>query len=676
MATIPRGSGARVMPASVRVANVSPASFGANTAAAIGQLGDGLSSVGIDMRRQELAEMRRADDERQRLAEEARRAADLAHANSTKDALQDARDELLEGIRQGSIDKTQAEKIWTERHRKIVDEAMSGFSERAKSLAAPDLERTGLRVGNDVRKAVVSRDRQDITAGIDQTLEYAARLYRSDPKAAEAQAAATLEQLGPFSLYTPQQIAEKRQRWREDAQYTTAYEAVSSAKSDRKGLESVASAINGLDALDPQKRAVLLDRVEGYRLHLDQKAELAAQRALRQAEAQMNRARAEFDAFQALADKGGALSPEYIDRVTSATAGTPYQGAIRELAKQAKETGGLAAQPVNVQQATLDAIDREIAKSGRSPELDKRREQVSKVLNASKQDLDKDPLRAGLERGVISELPPINLGAGLAGVVQSVQARVAAAEQVGTWARRPVSPLTADEASAFAGQFGGMKDEDKANAVAMLAGAVPPQQMQALARQMSKEDRALYHAMTIGVGQTTAGLPAARLVFMGQTYLRNEGKRDSSIPADVTKRVSEVVGDMFGGEVRADLVEAASLIQLGKKLDGQPQTAQKSVELALGSSIIQHAGKSIPAPAGMDTATFRDALSTAGKSAVKALPDGKVYTTGGEAMPAQEFVQDLSLSELLPAGSGRYYVRAGMGIAVDAKGNKIVLEVR
>lgn len=676
MAQIPLGNAGRAVPGGVSMPNSGMAEAAAKVGRAVEFVGQQVGQIGIAQQRQADYEARVEREKQAQLAEAARKAKDVDNLNRTQDALTDARDELLDGIRQGTIDKTQAESIWAERAKQIGSDSMQGFREETRPVVQGQIERIGMRFGNDVRKAVATRDRQDVTAGIDQTLEYAARLYRTDPKAAEAQATATLEQLGPFSIYTPQQIAEKRQRWREDAQYSTAFEALSAGKNDRKALDSAVAAINGLDALDPQRRAVLLDRAEGYRLHLDQKAELAAQRAQRQAEAQMNRARAEFDAFQALADKGGALSPEYIDRVTAATAGTPYQGPFRELAKQAKETGGLAAQPVNVQQATLDAIDREIAKSGRSPELDKRREQVSKVLNASKQDLDKDPLRAGLERGVISELPPINLGAGLAGVVQSVQARVAAAEQVSTWARRPVSPLTADEASAFARQFGGMKDEDKANAVAMLAGAVPSQQMQALARQMSKEDRALYHAMTIGAGQTTAGLPAARLVFMGQTYLRNEGKRDGSIPADVTKRVSEVVGDMFGGEVRADLVEAASLIQLGKKLDGQPQTAQKSVELALGSSIIQHAGKSIPAPVGMNTATFRDALSTAGKSAIKALPDGKVYTTGGEAMPAQEFVQDLSLSELLPAGSGRYYVRAGMGIAVDAKGNKIVLEVR
>ena len=55
---------------------------------------------------------------------------------------------------------------------------------------------------------------------------------------------------------------------------------MSAGRADRKMLDAAEKTITtGLPDLDPQKRATLLDRIAGYRMHLDQKAELAAARS-------------------------------------------------------------------------------------------------------------------------------------------------------------------------------------------------------------------------------------------------------------------------------------------------------------------------------------------------------------------------------------------------------------
>ena len=133
------------------------------------------------------------------------------------------------------------------------------------------------------------------------------------------------------------------------------------------------------DKLDSNRRNSIIAKLEGYRTAKIQRDEAAAARAERRAERVLKRAEAEFNTFQALADKGTILSPEYIDRATRMTAGTPYQQGIKMLAQQARETGGLASQPVAAQEAMLTQVDTLIAQRGRTPELDKRREQIQKV---------------------------------------------------------------------------------------------------------------------------------------------------------------------------------------------------------------------------------------------------------------------------------------------------------
>lgn len=677
MAQIPLGNAGRATPGSVSLPSTGQAQAAAAFGQAVQNFGNAAAGVAINMQREadrQAAEERRKQAE---MAEMAARAKDQEHLNATQDALTDAKDELSDGLKNGTVDKTQVETIWAERSKKIVDDAMPGFREQTRDLVHAQIGRLGGRYGNDLRKDVANRDRQDITAGIDQTLEYTQRQYKADPQGAERQAMATLDQLGPFSNYTPQQITAKKQAWKEGTQFTTAYEAISAGRDSRPALDRASKLIEGLPDLDPQKKAVLTDRIDAYKLAIEQRAALAAERYQREQERHLHQAEAAFTTFQAMADKGTALAPEYIDNVMQMTAGTPYQQGIKALAQQAQATGGLAAQPVRAQQATLDALDRQIAQNGRTPELTKRREQIAKVVDGTSADIQKDPMRAALERGVITEIKPLDMTGGVQGVLQQVQRRATAADRVATWAGHPVSPLTADEAEALSKQFLGMHAEDKANAIAIMASQVPRSQMMALAKQMEPKNRGLYLAMANGADMTTAGTPTSRLIFLGQDFLKAEGKGENSkVYREQQLRVSEVVGDMFAGQLRDDIVEAATLIQLGKKQDGQSMTAKTSVELALGGPLITHAGRPIPAAAGMTVDRFRDRLPAAGAAAVNGVPGGKIHSPNGEEMSAAEFLQALPQSELLPASQGRYYVRQGSGVAMDATGKKIVIEVR
>lgn len=680
MATIPMGQGRRQMPGRAPASGSSAAEFGMASARALEGLGNTAAGIGVDM----IAQQTRLDQqEAQRQAaqrEAADRQRDQLALQQTEDALRDAHDEVATGIGQGTVPKEEAEKAWSERSSKVVGEALPNFRDQSKELARRSLEGLGLRLGNSVRKVREKQDKNDVTAGITQSLEYLQRQYKTDPVAAEKQAMATLQQLGPFSNFTPDQLAKMGQGWREGVQFTTAYEAVSLGRNDRQALAAAEKLIGKLPDLDPQKRAQLMDRAQAYRLSLDQQAELRAARVEREADRRLKKAEAEFNTFQGLADKGTQLAPEYIDRAISATAGTPYQAGIVALARQAKETGGLAAQPVAVQRRALDALDAQIAQAGRTPELDKRREQLQKVLAGSESDLRDDPLRAGLERGVIEQLPPLNMQGGIPGLVQQLQERGVQADRVQAWAGRPVAPLTSQEAQVFGQQLKSMPVDQRATAIQTIAAVIPPQQGQALAALLDKQDRPTAIALGLGMARTSFDRPTAELVLKGAEALKAKTIKEEKTPVDGWMgRINTAMSTVYMNPQQAEMAaEAARYILAGKVVEGatgSDSDVRTAIRLAVGGTLLEHNGQRIVLPAGVERKTFDQRMqSYPAAELAQQLPDGKVYVRG-QPMEATQFLAGLPGAQLRTVGRGRYAVMAGGTVATNERGQPVLIEV-
>lgn len=334
--------------------------------------------------------------------ERQREVADTAAAReqylSIKDLLADGYEEHQAGVLDGSIDKTSALTKWSERTKALIDLGIEGAAEPAREGAVDAVDgRIALRAlgrprrpqeGSDRHRC---RDRQD--AGVRRPPvrnRLRRRAHHGDADAAGAWA------VGRTELGTdPGQGQRMAGR---GGLHPRPRRAVR-AKDDNAALSKVEAAVGEMSDLDPRKKVELLDRAANYKARNDQRAEIEANRRERNVERVLRVAEHEFNAFQALADKGGALSPEYIDRVVKATAGTPYQAAVRGVADTVRANGGLALRPIRDQEATLAEIDAQIAQSGRTPELDKRRERVAKLAAASRSDAERDPLAAYAERG-------------------------------------------------------------------------------------------------------------------------------------------------------------------------------------------------------------------------------------------------------------------------------------
>lgn len=620
-----------------------------------------------------------------REAAAAREAADRSAAvdalTYTQDDLKTLRDEFTEGVRTGARDKREAGAEWQRLTQERIQAAMENVPQAHRGAVQRGLDHEARKLLRDVDRAVLKRDQSDVAAGIDSTMERAQRLYRTDPIGAEELVNGSLVELGPAAGLTPEQIGQRRQSWREGAQYTTAFEAVSAGRADKKALGEAEAMLTRMDALDPQKKAQLQDRIGLYRVAIDNREEAARQRARGEEERKLRIAEHSFNAFQSLADKGTALDPTYIDSTLAAVAGTPYEAAVRGLAKQAQETGGLAARSPDELTAMVQALDTQIAQSGRTPELDKRRDQVEKVLTAMNNDMAADPLPAALQRGWITGIAQVDVSSPQA-LARTVGERLNQTSLVASKLGRPVSPLRDQEAAAVKQGLDLLPVPERSRAVSTIAEAMGPQFAAGLAAQMDKQDRPLALAFGLAGSKTSAGRNVSELVLRGAQAMKDgtstKNEKQAAVKPAEWKRViaTEVAGLYPSDRQRADTGDAALYAahgiasEQGGALDDKD--LERAVRLVVGGPVVDFNGRRIPL-----VNTTEEAVTNRLRTITPAdlqLPD-KVVRAGGVAVAADEFVKALPGQQLMYAGPGRYAVIVQGRPVTTSRGAPVIITI-
>lgn len=680
MARIPMGDFGQRLPEVGRTPTASAAQLDGGLSEATQRLGNTAMNIGGQMIEEKAREAERAareaaaeaKREREKQAARAERVSQLTAHAGIQTGLADLHDEITAGVNGGTLKQEDARKQWTERSTKVVSDTVSTLDPDLGAVVNAEMLGLTGRLNNSLEDTFRKRNQSDADAGLMTYREQMQRFASTDMAAATAQWEKVARESGAQAGWSPERVQKEVQSFRETVSYTKGYELVSAARTDRAGLDTAEKAVAQLPDLDPQKRAVLNDRIGAYRLAMDQRAELAAARADRKAEAGLRRAEAAFQTFQALADKGTVLDPAYIDQVVAQTAGTPYQAGVKAMAQQAVETGGIASQPIAAQQAALDAITQKIATEGRSPALDKRREQLEKVVAGSKGDLEKaGGLRAAVERGVIDQIAPLDIRS-VEGITQGLAARVEQADTVSKgWAGSTVSPLLPEEAEQLAGTLNNLAPAARSTFIATLSKAVPPKQMAALAKQIDGKDRALALSMALGTSGTTAGRFTSELVIKGAQAIKDKGvKPDNSAVTGTRARAAEYLGDSLTGKAREDVLDTAYYIYAGMEAEGSGDI-NRAVRMAVGGDIIERNGRKLPIPAGVNEDTFETSMVN---SARRTIGTGQVFV-GGKAMKADDFMKALPGAELQPVGSGRYVVRAGSGLVTTDGKKPLVLGV-
>ena len=421
-----------------------------------------------------------------------------------------------------------------------------------------------------------------------------------------------------------------------------------------------------LSNLRPEHLHSLVERAT--MLSITRKAELDAERErqARRAEANAERIGREQDrAWLIVSDRlrnGIPTDPSAPElRVLQ---GSPYaaeyQARIGEMAARASVAG----LPIDQQQARLDQLKAQQLK-GSNKQLDREIEQSQQILDGAKSAYKAEPLRAGADRGIIATPTPLdvsNLDAAIAGM----PARVEQAKMVETRTRQAVSPFLAPEADAIANQLQALGWDERGKRIGQLAAGMTPQQAQAFASQIDPKNRVLALELSAGTSRTDSGKYVAQWIGRGQQFLKDkpqDGEKASAVRNDIAK----YVGESLSGKTREDTIDAAYYAYMGQKDAGLRPSSDGVVSLVLGGPLVEHNGRSIPVPKDID-------LPKALRTGAYLAPSGPVFVNGRQISEA-EFRAMLPDAQLEPAGFGRYTVRAGDGLVLDANRKPVRISV-
>lgn len=337
-----------------------------------------------------------------------------------------------------------------------------------------------------------------------------------------------------------------------------------------------------------------------------------------------------------------------------------YQARIGEMAARASVAG----LPIDQQQARLDQLKAQQLK-GSNKQLDREIEQSQQILDGAKSAYKAEPLRAGADRGIIATPTPLdvsNLDAAIAGM----PARVEQAKMVETRTRQAVSPFLAPEADAIANQLQALGWDERGKRIGQLAAGMTPQQAQAFASQIDPKNRVLALELSAGTSRTDSGKYVAQWIGRGQQFLKDkpqDGEKASAVRNDIAK----YVGESLSGKTREDTIDAAYYAYMGQKDAGLRPSSDGVVSLVLGGPLVEHNGRSIPVPKDID-------LPKALRTGAYLAPSGPVFVNGRQISEA-EFRAMLPDAQLEPAGFGRYTVRAGTGLVLDANRKPVRISV-
>lgn len=698
MATIPMGNFGQAVP---RPGPVIDVPRGNPIGRELDQLTGGVQQIADNaaalQQRQQAIELHEQQQAAAKAYEASQRAKSIATMATTRDALADAHDELTQAIISGTIPRDKAREEWQKRREQAMSNVGMDLDPDRRGIIVEELNADANKLENGIRKAVTQRDRMDVTANIQTTLESLQRQYRTDPAGATQRAMSMVDQLGPQSTLTPEQQAKLKQGWKESTQYTDAYSRVTQAANSRGGLEAARKALDQFPDLDPQKRATLEGRIDLYMDRLDRKAEAAQRRAEAEADRRMRLAERTVDQVQRLADKGTLLDPAMIDAAMRDTAGTPMQQLIVNMARQSQGSGGIAAMPIPKQQQLLKALDEDIAKNGRNQFNDARRTQVEKVLRGAEADIKNDALSAALERGVVQDVQPIDFTKGVQGIVEQMQARTQAAGRASVWAGAPVSPLFANEAEMFKHQLDSLPAKERAGVIASTAQAIGPDAAKGLAAQLDAKDKALATAFRMQGSMTTGEtnmwgkqtIPpryTSELVLKGGeakalgTSTKGEKEPDKK-PSQWRAFAAAEMSDAFADprELQAH-VDAAELLMHGIATEQAGRLSEadmrRAIGMAVGGTVIDHNNRRTVLPAGVDEDMLDKRLRSVTPEEIgKQAPGGKVRA-GGVEMPVSDFVKQLPGQQLLAVRPGQYAVLVGGRPVVNQAGQPVVIGVR
>jgi len=596
----------------------------------------------------------------------------------------DLQDTVNRGVLDGTIPKDKAGQEWAARFGDMMKGRLDGAAPDYAGMLqveAENLQRRGL---NGVNDAVYKRTQQDTHANLMGLREESQRMATRDRPRAISEYFAQIDSMGPAAGMNPAQIQAEKQAFKEQTAYTNAFAMVRGASRDLGAVKAARTALGSdqFSDLDPQHAAALHAQLDGYEVNIQQRAEIAAQRAERLRMAQLARAEATFKAAQARTDAGIPDSPDQTAATVQDLAGTPYLDSYKAIQQQAREIGGAGALPVPVLKQQIDALMAKRAQEGASEGLDNRIKALQKVSDAQQAGYRADAWGEGLQRGVITSVPPLDMRS-FDTLASSLQARKQAAQVLGVAAGEPVSLLRPDEAKMVAGLFDKLTPAEKSGMVGTLYSQLGAANAMATFKQIGKDDALLTVAAGLHGQQTqrqssflgihygqTENRSVPQLIFQGADLV---AKKQVKLPEDPARNAvfQEYIGNAIPNpQARQAAAEATDAIYAKLAFEAghfdddkvDARLYKRAANFVTGGLLEWNGGNKILPPAyGMPEGRAREVLMNITPAQVKAW--------GGVAgMTDEQAAEYIRTAPLESQTIGKYRVQAGGGILHNKTG--------
>lgn len=635
---------------------------------ALGNVGATLGGIAQDMQQAELHKQR---------AQAAATAATL-----TND-LHDVHDEIGRSVTDGKIPAAQAIPEFQKRMGELTGERTKGLTTDQRQVIDEHLIRASGTLTRNLNGIAIARTQNETGASLLDMSEQFQRSAMRDLPGAIKQWDTSVDTMGPAAGWDPEKIAKAKQSFKEGATYNFANatlegaavtgnaELVRAAREKLQGPEG--------DALDPAKRTALITKAYGYEQGIVAAGVRDAEKLKREQEARENKGRDAYKDAHELVLNGRYMSTEYISELSSITAGTSAAPAVQELVRSQAAVAGFASLPLSQQTAVIER--RRAAGStagvGVSADEEKMTNTMERIRDGGQKSYAENPWTAAQERGVIPRAPEVQLN-DLPGAQAVLAERMKQIGTVEAAAERKVSPLQPQEAEQIGRLVQSLPPDQQSSALASFSKMIGDgDRLAALARQIDTKDKILGTAMMVGDLQTSQGRYVSELVIKGARAIK-----DKAIVLDEHKEsgwrgaIAKEIGDAFPNqEVRDKMIDAAYYVQAGFAAEGGGTDTSRAIRLVVGS-IVDHNGSKIPLPRGMEERDFNKRISSIKPADLAAqTPGGSVYV-GKTAVTVEKFVNSLPDAALVHAGTGRYNIRAGMGLVTNSQGKRITIEVR
>jgi hypothetical protein len=640
------------------------------TAQAVSDLGRTALGFATDMRAQQT---RQEAQER----EQAERIKAYAATNEGEVELKRLAEDIGERVLSGAASEKDADQEWQSRAKDLRAERIKDMPPHLQEQVGGMLVGAAARAEDSVlRRAKRERVRAEIKAGLLTSMEAAERNALTDRPRALEHMATMLEQVGSGAGLGPDDQVRVMQGFRERTANNEVRTLLRAAGNTVTRLDELMGRVQG-DAfpdLTPEARGALEGQIANRKAQLLHAREVEQRRAEAAAERRLREAEHATKALQGVIDGGALPDQAFLEDVQKRTVGTPYATTIATMVRQGADRAGFASLPPDQQRDQLLALRAAANVQGTNPAVEQRLRQFEEIhARQSKLAVD-EPLRWGLGTRLLPDLPALSFTS-LEELPALIGARVDAAKTVSaSLGGRPVSPLLSAEAQQLGRTLTGLSPEHRGNAIAMLSAAVPTQQMQAIARQIDERDKPLALAMAAGADRSPQGRTVAELILRGAQAVKEKGiKEDTAAEFGLRARIANYIGEAVPEAVRADVIDAARLISLGKAAQGDRVSDREAVRIAIVGDIVEHNGRRVPVPTGLDLPRRLESLP---ESAIASqAPDGMVYLPDGRPMRVADFLGVLPRAQLEPAGLGKYYVRSGDALIVNRGRVPVVVDV-